>query len=59
MLHLKKLDPSQCLIDLSLTWIYAGLRHPKHEDYDIEWIINDAIDHTPLKLQKSKEKISK
>jgi hypothetical protein len=24
VLHLKKLDPSWCLIDPGLTWIYAG-----------------------------------
>lgn len=30
-------------------------RHPKHGDYDIDWLINDVIDPTSLKLQESKE----
>lgn len=32
-------------------------RHPKHEDCDIEWLTNDAIDHTSLKLQENKERL--
>jgi hypothetical protein len=32
-------------------------RHPKHEDCDIEWLTNDAIDRTSLKLQESRERL--
>jgi hypothetical protein len=32
-------------------------RYQKHEECDIEWLTNDAIEHTSLKLLESKERL--
>lgn len=32
-------------------------RYQKHEECDLEWLANDAIEHTSLKLLESKERL--